>query len=71
MQKELRIMPREDETKCSFGSPQVFICLLMMCAVEGGAGLRGELLGPLKAHSHGHCSAHLCDPRLRQYRLVT
>lgn len=28
-----------------------------------------KLLGPLQPHSHGHCSAHLCNPRLRQNEL--
>lgn len=31
----------------------------------------GELLGPLKPHSHGHCSAHLCNPRLETKRTIS
>lgn len=46
-----------------------FICLLMMCVVERGGRSYKELLGPLKAHSHGHCSAHSCNPRLREKEL--
>lgn len=33
---------------------------------RGGERAADQLLGPLKAHSHGPRSAHSCNPRLRQ-----
>lgn len=74
MQKELRIMPRKDKPNVYLVLMTTgFICLLMMCEVERGAEAIRSCFGPLKAHSHGHCSAHLCNPRLREknYQSVT
>lgn len=57
-------------TKCEFGLDER---RFHMFTDDVRSGERGrsydELLGPLKPHSHGHCSAHLCNPRLRQKEL--
>lgn len=57
-------------TKCVFGFDD---CRFHMFTDDMRSGERsrryGELLGPLKPHSHGHCSAHLCNPRLREIQL--
>lgn len=65
-------MPREDE-------PDVHLVFddrrFHMFTDDVRSGERGgscdEPLGPLKAHSHGHCSAHLCNPRLRRKRTIS
>lgn len=70
MQKEARIMPREDEPNVNlvFDERRFHMFTDDMRSGERG-GSYDELLSPLKPHSHGHCSAHLCNPRLRQKEL--
>lgn len=70
MQKELRIMPGEDKPNVSVLTTTGFMCLLVMCVVERGvAEVTTSCSVLLNPHSHGHCSAHLCYPRLRQKEL--
>lgn len=71
MQKELT-MPREDEPNLWFGFDDHRFHMFtddMRSGRRGGSD--GELLGPLNPHSHDHCSAHSCNPRLRVKRTVS
>lgn len=60
-------MHREDKPKCLFGFDDYRFHMFTDDMRSGERGKNsGELPDPLKCHSHGHCLAHLCNPRLRE-----
>lgn len=59
-------MPREDKPNVLFGCDDHRFHMFTADMRNGGRGRSSVLLKP---RPHGHCSAHLRDPRLRQQEL--